>query len=317
MGHDGIPAGDRAVCFIVKLFFRMISWLPLFAAYPICETAGALVYLLDRKHRRIGLINLGIAFPEKDLKWKKRVLLRSFRQLGVHAVELSRLQRMDPEELRSKVRYDSSYRYYEQVKKEGRGLIFMTAHLGCWELISTAHGAHGHKLHVLVRPLDNPCLDEWLCNLRNRFGGGIIRKNSALRQMLSLLKMNEEVGILPDQNVQEKDGVYAPLFGKPASTSAGLAAIAMKTRSPVIAAFILPDRDKGKYVIRMSPPIEFMTRGNREEDVIENTAVYNRHLEKAIREFPEGWLWGHRRFKTQPDGSDPYAMGSGKPKRKG
>ena len=79
----------------------------------------------------------------------------------------------------------------------------------------------------------------------------------------------------------------------------------------------LNEHPKGKYVIRMSPPIEFMTKGSREEDVIENTAVYNRHLEKAIREFPEGWLWGHRRFKTQPDGSDPYAMGSGKSKWRG
>ena len=78
-----------------------------------------------------------------------------------------------------------------------------------------------------------------------------------------LLRNNEEIGILLDQNVQEKDGVYVPLFGKAASTSAGLAAIVMKTKCPVIAAFILPDGKKGQYVIQMSPPIRFEESGNR------------------------------------------------------
>lgn len=297
---------DRAVCWSAMLFFRFISFIPRCAAYPFCESLAALSCFFDRKHRRIGMINLGIAFPEKPVQWRKKVIYDSFRHLGTHAVELGRLHRMSPEELRSKVRYNESFEHYLKAKGEGRGLIFLTAHLGCWELISTAHGAHGYKLHVLVRPLDNPGLDEWLSAGRSRFGTGIIQKQNALRQMLSLLRNNEEIGILLDQNVQEKDGVYVPLFGKPASTSAGLAAIVMKTRCPVIAAFILPDGEKGKYVIQMSPPIKFEETGNREKDLINNTAVYNRYLEEAIRKFPEGWLWGHRRFKTQPDGSNPY-----------
>ncbi len=306
MDSKDILLSDRLVCLAAKLVFKMISLLPRFAAYPLCEAAAALFCLVDSKHRKIGMVNLAIAFPEKSLKWRKKVLYNSFRQLGTHAVELSRLHKIDPVELKSRVRYNSSYQNYLEARKEGRGLIFLTAHLGCWELISTAHGAHGHRLHVLVRPLDNPCLDEWLSAGRSRFGTGIIQKQSALRQMMSLLRKSEEIGILLDQNVQEKDGVYVPLFGKPASTSAGLAAIVMKTRCPVISAFILPDRKKGHYIIQMSPLIEFVESGNKEEDLVANTAIYNQHLENAIREFPEGWLWGHRRFKTQPGGSDPY-----------
>lgn len=306
MDSNKISLIDRAGCLAAKLFFRFISFLPRFAAYALCESAASLICLIDRKHRRIGMVNLGIAFPEKSLKWRKKTLYNSFRQLGVHAVELSRLHQIGPDELKSRVRYNSSYKHYNKIKEEGRGLIFLTAHLGCWELISTAHGAHGHQLNVLVRPLDNPCLDDWLSAGRSRFGTGIIQKQSALRQMLSLLRNNQEVGILLDQNVQEKDGVYVPLFGRPASTSVGLAAIVMKTRCPVIAAFILPDRKKGQYVIQMSTPIEFVDSGNREKDLITNTSIYNQHLEEAIRKFPEGWLWGHRRFKTQADGSNPY-----------
>jgi Kdo2-lipid IVA lauroyltransferase/acyltransferase len=306
MDSDKISLTDKAVCAAAKIFFRFISILPRFIAYAMCESLALLFCLIDRKHRRIGMVNLGIAFPDKSLKWRKKTLYKSFRQLGIHAVELSHLHHISPLELKSRVRYNSSYKYYSRAREEKRGLVFLTAHLGCWELISTAHGAHGHQLNILVRPLDNPCLDDWLSAGRSKFGTGIINKRNALRQMLSLLRNDREVGILPDQNVQEKDGVYVPLFGKPASTSGGPAAIVMKTRCPVIAAFILPDRKKGHYVIEMSPPIEFVDSGNREQDLITNTAIYNKHLEEGIKKFPAGWLWGHRRFKTQADGSNPY-----------
>jgi len=307
MDVKGISKKQQIEALAARSFFRALSWVPIAISIPVCRSIASFIYFVDGKHRRIGMINLDIAFPEKSREWKKKILHQSFRQQGVHAVELSRLARLTPEQLRKKVSYDQSFRYYEKIKGEGRGLIFMTAHLGCWELISTAHGAHGNRLHVLVRPLDNPRLDQWLSSIRNRFGGGVINKNNALRQMLALLKKGEEVGILPDQNVQEKDGLYVPLFGRPASTSAGLAAIAQKTKSPVIPAFILPGDQSGTYVIRMHPPIEFTSTDDRKRDLEVNTAIYNQHLEKAIREYPEGWLWGHRRFKTQPDGSDPYS----------
>lgn len=306
MDEKKVELGDRLLGLLVRFFFRFLASLPPSAAYVFSRILATLVCFFDLKHRRIGMINLGIAFPAKSEKWRKKILYKSFRRLGVHAVELARLEKMSPEELRNKVRYDQTFEFYKKVKEEGRGLIFMTAHLGCWELISTAHGAHGHRLHVLVRPLDNPVLDDWISGIRNKFGGAVIQKNNALRQMLYLLKQKEEVGILPDQNVQEKDGVYASLFGRPAATSAGLAAIAMKTKCPVIAAFIFPDKQFGKYVIKMSPPVEVVSTGDREGDLVANTQTYNRLLEEAIRRYPEGWLWGHRRFKTQPDGEDPY-----------
>jgi len=306
MGSKRNKLADRAVCLLVRTFSRIVSLIPRPVAYFLCETIASLVYLLDRKHRKIGMINLGIAFPAASQRWRRRILHQSFRQLGTHAVEMCRLHRMPPDELIRRVSYDQSFEYYLKAREENKGLIFLTAHLGCWELISTTHSANGYRLNVLVRPLDNPCLDQWMSEGRSRFGTGIIQKTNALRQMLSLLKDKQEIGILLDQNVQEKDGVYAPLFGRPASTSVGLAAIVMKTGCPVIAAFIMPGPRKGTFVINMSPPIRFLESGDRKKDLEVNTAAYNRHLEEAIRKYPQGWLWGHRRFKTQPGGGHPY-----------
>ena len=178
MNSKVISLTDKLVCLAAKLVFRVIALLPRFAAYPLCETAAAFFCLIDSRHRKIGMINLGIAFPEKSLEWRKKVLYDSFRHLGIHAVELGRLHQIEPGELKSRVRYNSSFQHYLNARAEGRGLIFLTAHLGCWELISTAHGAHGHRLHVLVRPLDNPCLDEWLSAGRSRFGTGLFKNRA-------------------------------------------------------------------------------------------------------------------------------------------
>ncbi len=306
MSSNNASQADKLICITVKSFMGMISFLPRPIAYFICESLAVLFHFLDRRHCRIGMINLGIAFPEKSLRWRKTILRKSFRQIGTHVVELSRLHRMTPEQLRERVRHDETYKNYQEAVGRGMGLIFLTGHLGCWELLSTGHSNYGHNLHALVRPLDNPCLDEWHTKARTRFGTGIIEKRNALRQMLPILRNGGEIGILLDQNVQEKDGVYVPLFGKPASTSAGLAAIAMKRKCPVLPAFIMPDIKKGYYRIEMGPIIPFADSGDRKKDLISNTGLCNEALEKAIRKFPEGWLWGHRRFKTQPDGSNPY-----------
>ena len=297
---------DMAVFALVMVLFGVISFLPRPLAYFFCESLAAGVCVIDFRHRKTGLVNLEIAFPEKSLKWRKQILSKSYRQIGTHVVELSRLHRMSPEELRTRVRKRKSYTNYYQAINQGKGLIFLTAHLGCWELLSTGHSVHGYKLHALVRPLDNPCLDEWHTRARTRFGTGIIEKRNALKQMLPVLRRREEIGILLDQNVQEKDGVFVPLFGKPAATSAGLVAVAMKTKCPVITSFIMPDSRKGYYNIIMGEQLEFVDTGDRKQDLLTNTALCNRALEKAIRRYPEGWLWGHRRFKTQPDGSNPY-----------
>ena len=82
---------DAIVYLLIRLFLGLVGWLPAGLAYPFCEALATLVFWLDKKHRRIGMINLGIAFPEKDQRWKQQVLRRSFQQIGDHVVELSRL----------------------------------------------------------------------------------------------------------------------------------------------------------------------------------------------------------------------------------
>ncbi len=300
---------DAIVYLLIRLFLGLVGWLPAGLAYPFCEALATLVFWLDNKHRRIGMINLGIAFPDKDQRWKQQVLRRSFQQIGDHVVELSRLSGLTASRVAQRVEYEEGrgLEHYRKAKKEGEPLLFLTAHISAWELLPVAHALLGHTLTFIVRPLDNPFLETWATRLRTECGNQILSKHRSLKQVLKTLEQGGDVGFLIDQNIQEKEGVYAPFFGRLACTSSTLAALALKISAPVVVGFIYPkEGSPGHYRIRFYPPIQLAGSGNLEQDLIRGTTEFNRYIEEMIREYPHCWLWGHRRFRTQPDGTNLY-----------
>ncbi|GAB4255150.1 MAG: lipid A biosynthesis lauroyl acyltransferase [Acidobacteriota bacterium] len=303
--------GTRLGDGVVFAAFRTLCWvagiLPPTRAYRFFRGLGGWIYRRDRKHQKIGLLNLRIAFPEADDRWREEVLAESYRVLGQHFVDIARLWREGPETLRSRVTYEP-HRGIEnyQAARGQSGVLFVTAHVSSWELLPQAHAAHTRPLHFVVRPLDNPLLDRWTVHLRERFGNRVIPKQGALRRMLRLLRGGEDVGILIDQNVQAKDAVFVRLFGHPASATPAAAALALKTGCPVIPAFLLPAKTLGHYRIRFYPPIRVTHSEDHGADLARWTQVFTGYIEEVVREFPACWLWGHRRFLTQPDGRNPY-----------
>ena len=302
------PLRDWITYLLARLFFAFIGAIPRWLAYPLCETLAVLVYLVDKKHRHIGLTNLRIAFPEQDDRWRMRILRQSFQQVGDLAVELSRLHRLNAQEVSKRVRYEAELGLvnYRKAAQQGRGILYLTAHISAWELLPVAHALYGHPLSFVVRPLDNPFLERWMTRVRTRCGNQVIPKRHSTLRSLRLLKEGGDVGFLIDQNIQEKEGVFAPFFGKPACTTSALAALALKTSAPVLPGFIYPSGRRGHYTIRFYPSLKAEKTGNYERDLIENTARFNQYIEEVIREYPHCWLWGHRRFRAQPDGNDPY-----------
>ena len=292
----------------VRIFLFLVGILPRFVAYPVCEGLALLVWLVDRKHHKIGMVNLSIAFPDKAEPWKKRVLRRSFQQLGDQVVEISRMPRLTRQDAVKRVRYEEGrgLENYLKVHEQDRPVLFMTAHISAWEFLPTVHALYGHPLSFVVRPLDNPFLERWTTRLRTRAGNRVIDKQRSMRQILRTLREGGDVGFLVDQNSQEREGVYVPFFGQPASTNSALAALALKTSAPVVAGFMYPTRRRGHYVIRFYPPVELAKSDDPQQDVVEGMARLNRLIEEVIREYPHCWLWGHRRFQTQPDGRNLY-----------
>lgn len=302
---------DRLLVTAVRWFLGSLGALPRRIAYPWAESLGELVYHLDRKHRHIGMVNLRLAFPAISPRERRRILKASYRVQGIHAVELAWLARARAKDFAARISYEPGrgLEHYLRARETGKGVLFLTAHIGAWELLPAAHAVLGHPLSFVVRPLESPGLDAWATRLRERFGNRVISKYGSLRQILRELETGGDVGLLIDQNVQAKDGVFVPFFGHLACTAATPALLALRTGCPVIAGFLVPGGERGKYRIRFYPPLEICHTGNRERDVRENTARFNQTIESVIREFPHCWLWGHRRFGTQPDGRDIYASG--------
>jgi KDO2-lipid IV(A) lauroyltransferase len=287
-----------------------LSALPLAAAVGFGRWAAGLYFLADRRHQRIADVNLTIVFPDMPAGHRRRLARDSYRNLGEMLALIAHFPRLlDRRRLEKLVRYDHVDEYL-RFKAEGRPVLLLAAHLGCWELLSFAHGVFHQPIHYLYRPVDNPRIDAHLLRYRGLSGNQPISKREATRKVLRALAAGADVGILVDQNVQDKEGVFVEFFGKKACMTSGLALLALRSGAAVIPSFLVPDPERRtRYLIHVLPSIPVRNTGNTEADVLENTSRYARCLEAVIRQWPDRWLWGHRRWKTRPpdDPADPYA----------
>ncbi|HEY3131725.1 MAG TPA: lysophospholipid acyltransferase family protein [Acidobacteriota bacterium] len=296
----------RLIAFYAAVFaLNCFSILPRPLAYALACGAVDVYYLFDKRHRRVGLINLQIAFPGQSDAWRQRILKRSYRNLGKLVVEVSKFPKLTSKIISRRVSYsEGSLQRYLRAKEKRLGLLYLTAHISSWELLPFAHALYGHPLSFLVRPLNNPDLNRVLDSYRVRSGNRVIPKKNAIRPMLKVLKEKGDVGILIDQNVSPEEGVFAPLFGKEACTTNGLAMIALRAQAPVLPAFLLPAKKLGHYLIYFGEEVPLCQSGSVEENVRDTTARFNQVLEDIVRQYPECWLWVHKRWKTRPPGDE-------------
>jgi KDO2-lipid IV(A) lauroyltransferase len=280
---------------------------------PLAVAAGRAVgqaaYALAGRLRRTGLRNLELAFPELDGRARKRILRGSFVSLGRQLGEVSQFPSVTPERLREVAEYDSEdVKLLDFARERGRGVIFLTSHLGAWELLCFAHSVFYEPISFLVRPVDNPLIERMVERLRTRFGNRPVDKKAAARTALRLLRQGGTLGVLADLNTQEREGVFVPFFGHLACTTAGVATLALRTDATVIPVCAPWDERRKKFVFRGGPVIELVRTGDGERDIEINTARFTAAIERQVRMFPDQWLWIHRRWKTRPPGEpDLYA----------
>ncbi|MGH9967215.1 MAG: lysophospholipid acyltransferase family protein [Pyrinomonadaceae bacterium] len=255
--------------------------------------------------RRTGERNLRLAFPEKDENERRLLLRGCFENLGRLLGEFSQLPRATPEGLRKLIEYDEvGLAHLREAERNRRGVIFLTGHVGSWELLSFGWSALEYPISFLVRPIDNPRIEEMIERIRTRFGNRAIDKKSAARQSLRVLREGGTLGILSDLNTQPHEGVFVPFFGRLACTTAGIATLALKTDAVVIPTCAIWDKQRKRYFFHGDPPVELVRTGDHEKDVELNTARFAAAMERMVRLYPEQWLWIHKRWKTRPEGED-------------
>jgi Kdo2-lipid IVA lauroyltransferase/acyltransferase len=286
---------------LALLIVRLFAAMPRRIAYPTAKTLARLGFHFARRQRRAGRRNLQMAFPELSRNALEEILRGSFENLGRLLVEFTHMPELNKGNICQFVVHDGLENYLEGLRR-GRGVIFMTAHFGAWELSSFAHAVYGYPLRFVVRPIDNPRVEKLISTYRTHSGNIPIERRSAARDILKALRQNEAVGILFDQNTTRSEGIFAEFFGIPAATTPALALFALRTGAAVVPGFLIWDTSLGKHRLRLDPPVQLIDTGNLDHDVLENTKIFNKILEGYIRAYPDQWLWIHRRWKTRPQG---------------
>jgi len=181
-------------------------------------------------------------------------------------------------------------------------VLYLTGHIGAWELSSFAHALYGFPLHFMARRIDNQRIDALVNGYRCLSGNRPIFKNESARMMLKVLKEAGTVGILADQNTMPDEAMFVDFFGKPASTTTGIARVALHTGATVVPGYAVWDERSRKYRLRFEPPVELIRTGDRGRDVLENTKKFTKVIEEIVRKYPEQWVWVHGRWNTRPKG---------------
>ncbi len=282
-------------------FIKILGLLPRSLSRTFAIALAQLVYLLHGRLRRVGMRNLALAFPEKTKAEHTRILRGEFSSLGRQLAEVCQFPRYTRENVEEVVVYDG-LENFEQAYARRKGVLFLTAHFGGWEISAFAHSLHGHWLHVVMRPMDNPYLDRLIEHYRTMHGNKTVAKDDFVRGLLAAMKAGETVGILMDTNMTPPQGVFVNFFGIPACTASGLARIALRTDAAVVPGFTIWDEKLGKYRLRFDPAVELVRTGDLEADIVANTQKFTSVIEEYVRKYPEQWLWVHRRWKTRPEG---------------
>jgi KDO2-lipid IV(A) lauroyltransferase len=294
----------------------MKRWLEYAAVWIVLKTVGALprgvsrrfaaaiaaaLYAMLPKLRRTAEFNLRLAFPDWDAEQRNAVIRGMVRNLGWMAAEFARFSKYTRENI-EKVIILEGHDNFLNGQRRGKGVLYLTGHIGAWELSSFAHALYGFPLHYMARPLDNTRVDALVNRYRCLSGNQPIFKNESARTLLKILHDAGTVGILADQNTMPAEGAFVDFFGKSACTTTGIARVALHTDAAVVPGYAYWDGSIGKYKLRFEPAVELIRTGDTERDVLVNTQKFAKVLEDIIRKYPEQWVWVHARWKTRPRG---------------
>jgi KDO2-lipid IV(A) lauroyltransferase len=280
---------------LALMVLKSLQWTPIAMAHSL---GRGYTRILDRAvpHlRRVAERNLSLALPELDAAGRMAIIDGVFRSIARVIVCFARFPSIDIHNLDRWIRFEGT-EHVDAALRQGKGVLFATAHLGNWELSAFAHGLASEPMSILVRPLDNPLIDRMVESRRGLRGNRVIFKKDFARSILKALDRNDKVGILLDQNASLESGVFVDFFGLPACAGTGFAKIAAHSGAAVIPAYALWMEGEGRYLLRFNPPATIT--GDAERD----TASLHAGLEAAIRAHPDQWLWIHRRWKTRPPG---------------
>jgi len=288
------------VAILLKLLVKFLALLPHDVAMAIGRRLGALVGALIPKQRVQAIAELTRCFPEKTPAEIRAMTRRMFENQGMNQVELFRWIGGRDAEISRKISMKG-----EEVARaalaRGKGAAVLTAHIGNFDLMGL-WAAQRFPMTIVSKDLKHAGLNKFWMEARRRFSLNIVGAHNSYRACLRVLKDNGCLGFILDQNMIRTEGIFVDFFGKPACTTPGLAVLAAHAGAPVVPVFIVR-LDDGRHEVHVLPALE-PPEDRKPESIAKATQVYTKVIEDFIRQYPEQWIWMHRRWRTKPDGSE-------------
>ena len=288
----------------LRAFAGAVSLLGLRFGYMLSRLLGSAIHAVDGRHRRVARDNLRRRYTDAEGRplteaQVRRVARDSFRHLVACAVEMIHFPREQRRRGISGIVDIRGAEHLRQGLAAGKGVVFVSAHMGNWEIAGAVCRELGAPFTTVYRPLDNPLLDAWVRRTRSEAGQTMVPKEGALKPLLRALRGGGTVVLLCDQDARSH-GVFAPFFGVPASTIPTPAELALRTGATLLTAASVRRGPGFRYVVEFDAPVEVKATDDHAGDLVRITTEINRRMERFIRRAPEQWLWSHRRWKTSP-----------------
>lgn len=273
--------------------------IPRKAWLTFCGGLGAVVYKVMPETKALTIRHLTMAFKEKTPTEIKKLARGVFVMLGKNGGDILRSTRIRNLEQLNKVLVTHGFENYDIANAKGKGVIFLTCHLGAFDMQITNMAMRGLNPNIIGTPLKDERLNNLLWNYRNGHGAVAIARGKETFRMIKVLKSGGSVALLIDQDTKVKN-VFVDFFGMTAATPVGATMMAMKTGASIVPTYIHLGED-GMQHMHILPEIEMRISDDELADQVFNTQRLTNFIEDVIRKYPDQWVWMHERWKTQPE----------------
>lgn len=283
----------------VRFLILLSNIVPRIAWLKFCGWLGRIACTFAAETRKLVIRHLTIAYgKEKTEKEIRKLSRKVFEMLGKNTGEMLRATRVKTlPDLEDFLETDGLENYRQAVAR-GKGVIFLTCHLGAFDLQVSNMALRGLNPNIIGTPLKDERLNELLWNYRNMHGAIAIERGRETFRLIKVLKSGGSVALLIDQDTKVKSR-FVNFFGKPAATPVGATVLAMKTGAAVVPTYVYLGND-WKQHMHILPEIPMQITGDEEHDMVYNTQILTNFIEATIRKHPDQWVWMHERWKTQP-----------------
>jgi len=282
-----------AVIYYLSLpFLYLLSYLPFKLMYLVSDVLYILIYKVIGYRKNVVTENLKNSFPDKSIEEIRKIRSDFYRYLCDLGLETIKTLSISPATLKKHINLEGAS-VYEHFHNQQQSVIIVLGHLGSWELCAGYFSQQiSHQLWGVYHPLTNPHFDQFFFRMRTRLGTKLFPMKNTYREMLKNRKQLTATAFIADQTPTSGNGHWMTFLNQDTAIFKGTETIARKLDYPVIYVSVVREK-RGHYILRSELLVE------HPQELAENelTEMHTRRLEQDIINYPETWLWSHRRWK--------------------